>query len=85
MTAPYVFAVLASFGLRFGVAQKMWILTPGQVFELMEISNSSILTAEIWDGVNLPPSLKGATAHVARDSRWVNSTEEELDAAVILA
>ena len=49
----------------------------------MEMSSSSILTVNMWDGVNLPPSLQGATAHV--DNRLENFTDEELEAAAALA
>ena len=47
------------------------------------MSSSSILTVNMWDGVNLPPSLQGATAHV--DIRLENFTDEELEAAATLA
>ena len=46
----------------------------------MDLSSSSILTSKNWDGVNLPPSLQGATAHVAGDNRLGNFTDEELEA-----
>ena len=52
---------------------------------LMEMSGTSILTAKIWDGINLLPSLRGTTAHVAGDSRLDNFTDEELQPAVILS
>ena len=64
---------------------KMWILTLGPVSELTEMWSSSILTAKTLEGVILPPSLLGGTAHVASDSQLGNFQEKELEAAVILA